>query len=908
MTLNTLILCPSARLARSIQTDIAQQYLQTAQKQWHSPQVQTLSQWLEGVIEAGLLTGQLPVQNAPYALSGFNEQLLWEEVITQSLKKNAFGELFDVSGLAKAAMEANRYVVAWHLHVPREHQAEETRQFLLWQQAFQAHCSELNALESVRYLDWQLTQLENANTVLPSCIAFAGFDQAAPQEKRLREILIARGVQVEDYITTASEPAQAQHVSLEDDDAECRAAVAWAAQYLATKPDAVIAIVTPRLGEVRSQLANLLDDVLYPESVRPSLAAMPRPYNFSLGTPLAQQPVIQAALHLLRLVTSYQLAYADVSAMLLSPFWSASQQEADARALLDAKMREKLPAQFTLASFITFAQKQHDAGLNLAQLLQDLSAVMAAVPSKLAPAAQWGEILDKLLTHMRWPGERTISSLEYQAINAWQKALQQLAQLDVLGRRISANQAVAYLQQICINQVFQPETEQTPAIQILGIMEGLSTPVDAIWCMHMNDHIWPPPARPNPLLPAFIQRDAGLPNADDSIQATFAATIHHRLMYSAQQITFSSSRTSGESLLRASPLMQNILHQGTDMPLAQTLAEQLSANTHEALVHLDDHKAPLVQEGDHVSGGTALLKAQAICPAWAFYQYRLGAKALKIPTSGLDNIMRGLLVHDVLERFWTKRHFADLRDMSAEDFTLALKQAVSLTIQEFAAETDVASTAILELEHERLFNLVGDWLQFEKARGVVFKIVDCEVEKIVQICGIEVTLKIDRVHQLENGGLEFIDYKTGQTPKTKSWGEDRITEPQLPIYASFYAENTQAVTGIYFGMVKVADHAFSGIGEVNFETEQAKRKPAFTQNFIDWASLLQHWKISIEDIALELKSGEAATRFSDAAELMYCEVTTLLRLPERKLQFERFQATSAPNGSVNGANVSGGAL
>lgn len=893
MTLKTLILCPSARLARSIQTDIAQQHLQAAQTQWHSPEVQTLSQWLEHIIEESLLTGGIAAQRSPYALSGFNEQLLWEEVITQSLKKNAFGELFDVSGLAKAAMEANRYVVAWRLHVPSEHQAEECRQFLLWQQAFQARCSELNALESVRYLDWQLSQLADASSVLPSRIAFAGFDQTAPQEKRLREILIQRGVLVEDYTTIASETAQTQHLCLEHEDAECRAAVAWAAQYLAAQPNAVIAIVTPRLSEVRNQLADLLDDVFYPESVRPSLAAIPRRYNFSLGTPLAQQPVVQSALHLLRLVTAYQLAYADVSAMLLSPFWSASQQEADARALLDAKMREKLPAQFTLASFVTFAQKQHDDGLNLKQLLHDLNAVMAAVPSKLAHAAQWGEVLDALLEHLGWPGERTISSLEYQAINAWQKALQQLAQLDVLGRRISANQAVAYLQQICTSQVFQPETEQTPAIQILGIMEGLSAPVDAIWCMHMNDHIWPPPARPNPLLPAFIQRLAGLPNADDSIQAIFAATIHHRLLYSARQITFSSSRTAGESQLRASPLMQNIPMLAADVSLAETLAEQLSLKAHETLEHMDDHMAPIVQEGDHVSGGTGLLKAQAICPAWAFYQYRLGAKALKVPTSGLDSIMRGSLVHDVLERFWEKRHFADLRDMSTDDFTPALQQAVSLTLKEFAADTDVASAAILELEHERLFNLVGDWLQFEKERGVVFKIVGCEVTKIVQICGIEVTLKIDRVHQLESGGLEFIDYKTGQTPKTKNWGEDRITEPQLPIYASFYADNTNPVTGIYFGMVKTADHAFTGVGEVNFEAEQSKRKPTFTQNFIDWPHLLNHWKACIEDIALELKAGEAATRFSDASDLMYCEVTTLLRLPERQLQFERFQTADA---------------
>ena len=118
-----LILCPSARLVRSIKNDIARQQLQAGQHQWQSSPVLTLGQWLENIIEAGLLSGDIAApQNL---LNPFNEQLLWQEVITQSLKKNAFGELFDVAGLAAAAIEANRYVIAWQLHIPHEQQAEE---------------------------------------------------------------------------------------------------------------------------------------------------------------------------------------------------------------------------------------------------------------------------------------------------------------------------------------------------------------------------------------------------------------------------------------------------------------------------------------------------------------------------------------------------------------------------------------------------------------------------------------------------------------------------------------------------------------------------------------------------------------------------------------------------------------
>jgi exodeoxyribonuclease-5 len=889
MSDNSIILSPSARLARSIQNDITQQQTQAGKTQWHSPNVQTLSQWLESIIEQGLLTGAIDEASPPYALSAFNEQLLWEEVIAQSLKKNAFGDLFDISGLASAAMEANRYVVAWNLHVPREHQAEETRQFLNWQRAFQQRCRELGALESVRYVDWQLAHLAQGAGELPARIEFGGFDQTAPQEQRLRDILASRGVEVAEYATTANTPAHTQHVPLENQEAECRAAVAWAQAQLTENPAARLAIVTPRLSDVRNQLADLLDDVFYPLSIRPGLADMPRHYNFSLGTPLAQQPLIQAGLNLLRLMTVHQLQQSEVSMLLLSPFWSASHREADARALLDASMREKLPMQFTLSRLLDFIKEQQAEGLQLESLLANIQAAAAIAGTRKLPAVQWAQTLDAILNAIGWPGERTINSFEYQALNAWQKALQQLARMDVLDKKLAASEAVYYLQQICTAQVFQAETELEPAIQILGIMEGLSAPVDAMWCMHMNDHIWPPPARPNPLLPAFIQRAAALPNADNHVQAIFAATIQQRLLHSSSHIVFSSSSMDGESQLRPSPLMQDTAVLSSEVTQAASLAEQLSCHAHDALEHIDDHIAPTVQEGEHVSGGTGLLKAQAVCPAWAFYQYRLGAKALKTPTAGLDNMDRGSLVHGVLEQFWRKRHFADLRDMSAGDFMDALSRAVHNTIQAFSAESSVASAAVLELESERLLRLVGDWLAYEKARGISFRIVDCEVGKKVQICGIEVTLKIDRVHQLETGGLEFIDYKTGQMPKIKSWGEDRITEPQLPIYATFYADPAEQVAGIHFGMVKTAEHAFTGVSVDSFEAELNKRKPPFTQNFTDWQHLLNHWKTAIEAIATEVREGEAAVRFSDENELMYCEVTPLLRLPERKLQFERFQ-------------------
>lgn len=903
--LNNLILCPSARLARSIQHDIARTQIQSGLSHWQSPPVKTLSQWLDQIIEESLLTGEPP--QAQTLLNPFNEQLLWQEVISKSLQKNVFGDLFDVAGLASTAVEANKYVIAWNLHVPREYQAEESKQFIAWQRAFHARCRELNVLETVRYFDWQLDCLAKNAGALPAQIAFAGFDQAAPQELRLRKILTERGVQVSEYNTVNMAPAQSQHISLENQEAECRAAIAWAKQQLDENPNIRLAIVTPQLNALRNQLSDLLDDVFYPASVRPSLANSARCYNFSLGTPLAQQPLIQAALNLLRLLTGYNLQQTDITSMLLSPFWSASQQEADARAQLDAKMREYLPVQFTLVQFLKFAKIQHENGLHIEHLLSNIQATKALIKTKKNPASQWILTLTAMLDALRWPGERSLTSLEYQTTTAWQKALQQLGKLDVLGKDLSFSEAVHLIQQICNEQVFQAEAEGESSIQILGMMEALSSPVDAMWVIGMNDHIWPPPARPNPLLPAFIQRAAAVPNADNKVQAAFAATVQQRLLHSAMEIIFSSSKIENNSQLRASPFLKDIPTQiQVDIPQAETLAETLSKLGNHDLTHIDDQLVPAVQIGEHVSGGTGLFRAQAVCPAWAFYQYRLGAKALKTPTNGLDAMTRGILVHDVLAAFWQEhnkfndkpshkpndklsdkfRHFSDLRDMSENDLEQALNLVIEQVLTTFSAEQTMFSQNILELEQGRLQKLIGDWLAFEKERGIPFKIIACEAEKKIMVAGIEVTLKIDRIHALENGGVEFVDYKTGQIPNLNDWGEGRLTEPQLPIYAIFY-DNALNVSGVQFGIVKTADHGFSGICETDFATEIGKRKPKFIQHFTNWQDLLTHWKTSIEAIAEEIKSGVAPIKFADEKDLMYCEVTPLLRLPERQLQFER---------------------
>jgi hypothetical protein len=211
--------------------------------------------------------------------------------------------------------------------------------------------------------------------------------------------------------------------------------------------------------------------------------------------------------------------------------------------------------------------------------------------------------------------------------------------------------ATSLMQQICTAQVFQPETVHNTPIQVLGIMEALSAPVDAIWVLQMNDHIWPPPARPNALLPAHIQRAARLPNADNSVQASFAAGIHQRVLHSAKTVIFSSSQRENTTQLRASPLIKDV-ETISQFATCTNLGGNIIQNRNADLTHWMTIWHLPCKLATMFLAVRVYFKAQAICPAWAFYQYRLGAKSLKIPSEGLDNLARGQLVHAVLAAFW----------------------------------------------------------------------------------------------------------------------------------------------------------------------------------------------------------------------------------------------------------------
>jgi exodeoxyribonuclease-5 len=416
--------------------------------------------------------------------------------------------------------------------------------------------------------------------------------------------------------------------------------------------------------------------------------------------------------------------------------------------------------------------------------------------------------------------------------------------------------------------------------------------------MGMNDDVWPPPPRPNPLFPAELQRAAGAPHASAEIEVDFASRVHARLLLSSPAVTFSCSAMAGNRLLQPSPLLAGLPQRPAHSVAVVTLAGQLLEAAMDACERIDDYMAPPLAEGEKVSGGSWLLRAQAICPAWGFYQYRLGAEAMETPVEGLDPAARGTLVHAALEAFWTAvRDSASFADLLPAAWLAAIEAAAEVALLDFEVTRRVTLPArFRQLEAQRLQRLLAAWLAVEAKRSEAFTVIACEQPAEIEIEQIRVKMVVDRIDQLADGRRIIIDYKTGAAIDIHNWAEDRLTEPQLPIYAALVAaadSAVDAVAAVVFAKVLLDKPAFAGVAEERDLLPgvqgigDEKQKIFDPQRFPDWPSVLAHWRTALKNIALEVKAGVAGVSFSDAAALQYCEVKPLLRLAERARQEEK---------------------
>ena len=799
---DTTLITVNRRLSRVLRAEYDRAQLAAGKTVWESPDILPYSSWLQRS-----WNDCLPVSEAalPALLSAEQDLSLWEQVVARRPLADAEPALLQIDEAARNAQAAWALLRAWGLgHADDLGVAsEEVRAFRGWAGEYAALCRENNWLDLASVADClrdylgedsrasSLLQQGSAGAADTAGVApvrrllLAGFDALTPQQQQLFDSFAEHGVRVEHW-QAPSHAANAVRLDFADEDAELEAAARWARQCLEDDARATVAIVVPGLARVRHRVAALFADVFTPGAARPGAAPAQPLFNISLGSALAEVPIVSDALLALRAMHG-RLSLPDAGRWLLSAYLGGG--ALSARARLDAQLRSIGEPRYTLTRLAELAALMTGDGAGAANgagafaaLMQDLQK-RGLSSSRRRAASDWAAQFSDWLLHAGWPGERTLSSDEFQAVQAFHELLGSLAGLAPVLPPVDFTDALSQLQRLAARQLFQPRSGAAP-VQILGVLEALGGDYSHLWIAGMHHQAWPEAARPNPFVPIKLQRTLGMPRASSEQQLAWARAWSARMLASAPEVVVSHPRQQGDEPLRPSALLAALpaTHWAS---LAANRVPGDAAQVHASappLECLQDCMAPAVDLSRPVRGGVSVFKDQAACPFRAFAIHRLGATDVAAPDSSLDPRVRGNLAHRLLELLWRALGGqARLLAMSAQELDELIRDTSRRVLADEARRRPhTLRGRLLDLEQNRLQALGHAWLEIEAGRGA-FE-VEAERSESRSVAGLPVTLRPDRVDRLDDGQLFLVDYKTGQC-NPKDWFGERPDEPQLPVYA-----------------------------------------------------------------------------------------------------------------------------
>ena len=893
------IVTPTKRLGRALQQQYITAQLAEQKKVWETPDILPWAVWIIRLWE----DFAAQQESVPMLLNTQQQQWIWQQIISES---NYSVRLLQPSAAASQAYDALKNARQWQLEIFPEDLwlNKDAFAFQFWVKTYQQRCEKNGWLDA--------TSLEAALlSITPQCVSqyaaklcLVGFDELTPIQQSLLQALEEAGSEIkhsqEQY--AADRQTEIVRTTFAESRHELKAIAHWIRDHLAQNADTSIGVVVPELENLRSDLENIFDDVLTPSHLfsDEGQGQNQRPYNLSLGRPLADYPVIHAAFAILGMEKK-TVELEDLGALLRSPFIKGAETEMIARAQLDAHLRE----QGEPAVFLTILQQRLEKdefwSEHCPQLIASLQKWREVFQSLLRKQSctEWIESFIALLNAFGWPGERQIQGDEFQTIEAWRKLLDQFASLDsVLGDsgpgmgygKITYHSALSQLQRLAREQTYQVESDEVP-VQVMGLLEAAGMQFDHLWVMGLHEEIWPSTASANPFLPINLQRQKNMPHASAERELEYARRITSRLAASAKKVIFSTPLSEAGRELRPSPLLKQYALQKIQQPERKHSEINYAASifTSSKIEHFHDEKAPKIKEAQ-ASGGTGLFKDQAACPFRAFAKHRLGAKSLAEPDIGLSPMERGQLVHNCLQYFWgkisTHKQLVDLTDGA---LALNINECAAKVIKRFQAQHPFTATErFMLIEQGRLQAMMHEWLSLERQRQP-FTVIEREQKHLCTIEGLKIQTRLDRVDQLPDGSLIIIDYKTGKV-SLASWMDERPDEPQLPLYAVTGEGNIAAVV---FGQIKRGEMKFVGLsddpdGDKISEDDSAALIPdvktlsrsRYGNRFSDWQALSKFWSQNLTTLAHNFREGYAAVDPHKVNTCNYCDLGTLCRINE----------------------------
>ena len=439
----------------------------------------------------------------------------------------------------------------------------------------------------------------------------------------------------------------------------------------------------------------------------------------------------------------------------------------------------------------TFADRRHDG-------LLPLSAWVSA-HRNLAEQLSCGSVSDN-------PGELWL-------MNAGQVALQTIEALEYeapAGGAMTAADYINLVGALLAQEEVRDRDDNTPGVMIWGTLEARVQGADLLILGGLNEGSWPAAPVPDPWLNRSMRDKAGLLLPERRIGLS-AHDYQQAIAASEVWLTRSVRSDDAETVAsrwvnRLTNLLQGLPDQGGPEHLSEMIVrgdrwlQRARALEQVSVVPPAPRPSPRPPVAARPSRLSVTEIKHLIRDPYAIYaKHVLKLKPLKPLMQSPDALLRGTLIHDVLERF--------VRQSLDDPANLTKKTLLSIAHEVFLVHAPWPAARVMwNARIER----VADWFlnrEIERRKLATPVAFEKEARGSVSLPALNFTLRgfADRIDQDESGSVYLYDYKTGKPPSRQ---EQAKFDKQLLLEAAMIESGGfEAV-----GPANVARAVFIGLG------------------------------------------------------------------------------------------------
>jgi len=884
----TTLVTPNNRLARDLVTRFDSAQLAAGRRAWAALRAVPWHGWLQSLWLDALAAGA--VQEPRILIGADAAAHLWDRVVAHQSP-----ELLDARGAAALAADAWSLFHAWrrpgdqYEGWSRAGIGDDAAAFAHWAHRYRAALVENGLVDVAQLADRLASSAPQVPVWRQRRIVTVGFIEFTPQQRRLLDAMRNAGVEVVASALPQAAATRRQRVVCTTPAAELGHALAWARDRALAEPDAAIAIVFEDLASRRDEIALCADDMLSPGLASRVLPDAPRPYDISLGVPLADVPVVATAINLIALFTG-PIDLPDAAALVRSAYLPGAEAQWFRRAMAERRWRELGLRSLTFADAIRSLETTDPV---LAAKWREISHPGRGARTPAQCANDWRA----WLVAIGWPGDRPLGSGEWQACEAWSRLLATFATLSSVTAMLTRDEALMALRALAARTVFQPEAPRA-RIRILGMLEASGLVFDALWIAGLTAERWPPPQQPHPLLPLAWQRERHVPHADPATDLLHARALTEGFAGAAEQLVVSHARhadgfdRAGSALIASWPECDI-----ATLPHPTGLAQNIAMIGGEFETCADD-RAPPLPDGSLAKGGVGIVESQSACPFQAFARYRLRAEAWPDASEGLTPQERGSLLHAALAALWDELgDHATLARLTAAELDIRVAKAVAHARARLdRARWQSLPSVVASGELQRLADTVRAWLDVIERERPPFAVRDTEMTVPLALGGIGISLRIDRVDTLADGGVAVIDYKSGRAVVPGKWFAPRPSGTQVGLYALALraTPDPPLVRAAVYAQLKAGEIGVKGlVADVGAWPPLKTAAELRGVPFSSWTEIEAEWTRCLGSLAADFAQGAAAVAPRDAQCCRQCELQALCRIQSLADAPERTDGSAA---------------